>query len=194
MLWRLSVNDLAARTASADFPGLLVLFILYLRRGHSVPDPGRREGHRIRFFLEAASVWMMLITAYWRVSSSTLTVKEGDFVISFRGRQAASAWRRHIANYAGAAPIALTRTSATSKSAVCTRPARAHFMPSQSRHRTEVMSHHERKWRTRKNSIRRTAEIVQAGLAPAPTISGTIYIYAVGSAKARRPTTHACGR
>ena len=61
-------------------------------------------------FVEAASVWMMFLTAYGALVFDA-QVKAGDFVIIPAASSSVGLAAIQIANYAGAAPIALTRTS-----------------------------------------------------------------------------------
>jgi len=61
-------------------------------------------------FVEAASVWMMFITAYGALISDA-QVKAGDFVIIPAASSSVGLAAIQITNYAGATPIALTRTS-----------------------------------------------------------------------------------
>jgi NADPH:quinone reductase-like Zn-dependent oxidoreductase len=61
-------------------------------------------------FVEAASVWMMFITAYGALVFDA-RVKAGDFVIIPAASSSVGLAAIQIANYAGATPIALTRTS-----------------------------------------------------------------------------------
>jgi NADPH:quinone reductase-like Zn-dependent oxidoreductase len=65
-------------------------------------------------FLEAASVWMMFITAYGALIFDA-QVKAGDFVIIPAASSSVGLAAIQIANYAGATPIALTRTSEKKK-------------------------------------------------------------------------------
>jgi NADPH:quinone reductase-like Zn-dependent oxidoreductase len=60
-------------------------------------------------FIEAASVWMMFITAYGALVFDA-QVKAGDFVIIPAASSSVGLAAIQIANYAGATPIALTRT------------------------------------------------------------------------------------
>jgi NADPH:quinone reductase-like Zn-dependent oxidoreductase len=60
-------------------------------------------------FVEAASVWMMFITAYGALIFDA-QVKAGDFVIIPAASSSVGLAAIQIANYAGATPIALTRT------------------------------------------------------------------------------------
>jgi len=59
-------------------------------------------------FVEAASVWMMFITAYGALIFDA-QVKAGDFVIIPAASSSVGLAAIQIANYAGATPIALTR-------------------------------------------------------------------------------------
>jgi NADPH:quinone reductase-like Zn-dependent oxidoreductase len=61
-------------------------------------------------FVEAASVWMMFLTAYGALVVDA-QVKAGDFVIIPAASSSVALAAIQIANYAGATPIALTRTS-----------------------------------------------------------------------------------
>jgi NADPH:quinone reductase-like Zn-dependent oxidoreductase len=61
-------------------------------------------------FAEAASVWMMFITAYGALVFDA-HVKAGDFVIIPAASSSVGLAAIQIVNYAGATPIALTRTS-----------------------------------------------------------------------------------
>jgi NADPH:quinone reductase-like Zn-dependent oxidoreductase len=61
-------------------------------------------------FVEAASVWMMFITAYGALIFDA-RVKAGDFVIIPAASGSVGLAAIQLANYAGATPIALTRTS-----------------------------------------------------------------------------------
>jgi NADPH:quinone reductase-like Zn-dependent oxidoreductase len=61
-------------------------------------------------FVEAASVWMMFITAYGALVADA-HVKASDFVIIPAASSSVGLAAIQIANHAGATPIALTRTS-----------------------------------------------------------------------------------
>src|SRR5271155_977895 len=61
-------------------------------------------------FVEAASVWMMFLTAYGALIFDA-KVTNGDFVIIPAASSSVGLAAIQIANYAGATPIALTRTS-----------------------------------------------------------------------------------
>src|SRR6202161_2892995 len=61
-------------------------------------------------FIEAASVWMMFLTDYGALVFDA-QVKAGDFVIIPAASSSVGLAAIQIANYSGATPIALTRTS-----------------------------------------------------------------------------------
>jgi NADPH:quinone reductase-like Zn-dependent oxidoreductase len=61
-------------------------------------------------FVEAASVWMMFLTAYGALVFDA-QVRAGDFVIIPAASSSVGLAAIQIVNYAGATPIALTRTS-----------------------------------------------------------------------------------
>jgi NADPH:quinone reductase-like Zn-dependent oxidoreductase len=61
-------------------------------------------------FVEAASVWMMFITAYGALIQDAKVAK-GDFVLISAATSSVGLAAMQIANYAGATSIALTRTS-----------------------------------------------------------------------------------
>ncbi len=63
---------------------------------------------------EAASVWMMFVTAYGALVEDA-NVKAGDFVIVPAASSSVGLAAIQITNYAGATPIALTRTSEKKK-------------------------------------------------------------------------------
>jgi NADPH:quinone reductase-like Zn-dependent oxidoreductase len=65
-------------------------------------------------FVEAASVWMMFLTAYGALIFDA-QVKAGDFVIIPAASSSVGLAAIQLANYAGATPIALTRTSEKKK-------------------------------------------------------------------------------
>src|ERR1700679_1204528 len=65
-------------------------------------------------FAEAASVWMMFVTAYGELIEDAKVMK-GDFVLVPAASSSVGLAAIQIANYAGATSIALTRTSAKRK-------------------------------------------------------------------------------
>jgi NADPH:quinone reductase-like Zn-dependent oxidoreductase len=75
-----------------------------------VPDDAVVKHPESLSFVEAASVWMMFITAYGALVVDA-DVTEGDFVIIPAASSSVGLAAIQIANYAGATPIALTRTS-----------------------------------------------------------------------------------
>jgi len=75
-----------------------------------VPDHAVVKHPASLSFVEAASVWMMFITAYGALVLDA-QVKAGDFVIIPAASSSVGLAAIQIADYAGATPIALTRTS-----------------------------------------------------------------------------------
>ena len=75
-----------------------------------VPDDAVVKHPESLSFVEAASVWMMFITAYGALVVDA-NVTKGDFVIIPAASSSVGLAAIQIANYAGATPIALTRTS-----------------------------------------------------------------------------------
>jgi NADPH:quinone reductase-like Zn-dependent oxidoreductase len=74
-----------------------------------VPDHAVVKHPESLSFIEAASVWMMFMTAYGALILDA-QVKAGDFVIIPAASSSVGLAAIQIANYAGATPIALTRT------------------------------------------------------------------------------------
>src|SRR5260370_5000649 len=75
-----------------------------------VPDHAVVKHPESLSFVEAASVWMMFITAYGALIFDA-QVRAGDFVIIPAASSSVGLAAIQIANHAGATPIALTRTS-----------------------------------------------------------------------------------
>ena len=75
-----------------------------------VPDYAVVSHPKSLSFIEAASIWMMFITAYGALIADAKVTK-GDFVIIPAASSSVGLAAIQIANYAGAIPIALTRTS-----------------------------------------------------------------------------------
>jgi NADPH:quinone reductase-like Zn-dependent oxidoreductase len=75
-----------------------------------VPDYAVRKHPESLSFVEAASVWMMFMTAYGALILDA-QVKAGDFVIIPAASSSVGLAAIQIAKYAGATTIALTRTS-----------------------------------------------------------------------------------
>ena len=74
-----------------------------------VPDHAVVKHPESLSFVEAASIWMMFLTAYGALVFDA-QVKAGDFVIIPAASSSVGLAAIQIANYAGATPIALTRT------------------------------------------------------------------------------------
>jgi NADPH:quinone reductase-like Zn-dependent oxidoreductase len=74
------------------------------------PDHAVVKHPRSLSYAEAASVWMMFVTAYGALVEDA-KVGKGDFVIIPAASSSVGLAAIQIANYAGATPIALTRTS-----------------------------------------------------------------------------------
>jgi NADPH:quinone reductase-like Zn-dependent oxidoreductase len=79
-----------------------------------VPDYAVVKHPKSLSFTEAASIWMMFVTAYGALVVDA-KVTEGDFVIIPAASSSVGLAAIQLANYAGATPIALTRTSAKRK-------------------------------------------------------------------------------
>ena len=76
-----------------------------------VPDYAVVPHPKSLSYEEAASVWMMFVTAYGALIEDA-KVGKGDFVLIPAASSSVGLAAIQIANYAGATPIALTRTSA----------------------------------------------------------------------------------
>src|SRR5438270_4951530 len=76
-----------------------------------VPDHAVVRQPKALSFTEAASVWMMFVTAYGALIEDAKVAK-GDFVLIPAASSSVGLAAIQIANYAGARTIALTRTSA----------------------------------------------------------------------------------
>lgn len=74
------------------------------------PDHAVVKHPRSLSYAEAASVWMMFVTAYGALVEDA-KIGKGDFVIIPAASSSVGLAAIQIANYAGATPIALTRTS-----------------------------------------------------------------------------------
>jgi NADPH:quinone reductase-like Zn-dependent oxidoreductase len=75
-----------------------------------VPDYAVVRQPKALSFTEAASVWMMFVTAYGLIEDAKVT--KGDFVLIPAASSSVGLAAIQIANYTGATTIALTRTSA----------------------------------------------------------------------------------
>jgi len=71
---------------------------------------GVLTGRCVGVLLEAASVWMMFVTAYGLIEDAKVT--KGDFVLIPAASSSVGVAAIQVANYTGATTIALTRTSA----------------------------------------------------------------------------------
>jgi NADPH:quinone reductase-like Zn-dependent oxidoreductase len=76
-----------------------------------VPDYAVVKHPKSLSFADAASVWMMFVTAYGALIEDA-KVTEGDFVVIPAASSSVGLAAIQLANYAGATTIALTRTSA----------------------------------------------------------------------------------
>ena len=76
-----------------------------------VPDHAVVRQPKALSFTEAASVWMMFVTAYGALIEDAKVTK-GDFVLIPAASSSVGLAAIQIANYAGATTVALTRTSA----------------------------------------------------------------------------------
>jgi NADPH:quinone reductase-like Zn-dependent oxidoreductase len=85
----------------------------YSTYGEVILVPGRAVVRQPKSlsFTEAASVWMMFVTAYGALIEDAKVAK-GDFVLIPAASSSVGLAAMQIANYAGATTIALTRTSA----------------------------------------------------------------------------------
>src|ERR1700728_173041 len=75
-----------------------------------VPDYAIVKHPKSLSFVEAASIWMMYVTAYGAIIYDAKVTK-GDFVIIPAASSSVGLAAIQLANYAGATSIALTRTS-----------------------------------------------------------------------------------
>jgi NADPH:quinone reductase-like Zn-dependent oxidoreductase len=104
------VADFAAGDAVSTIPAFSLN--KYFTYGEVIlaPDHAVVKHPESLSFVEAASVWMMFMTAYGALVFDA-HVKAGDFVIIPAASSSVGMAAIQIANYAGATPIALTRTS-----------------------------------------------------------------------------------
>src|SRR5208283_3570061 len=79
-----------------------------------VPDYAVVKHPKSLSFAEAASIWMMFVTAYGALIEDAKVTK-GDFVVIPAASSSVGLAAIQLANYAGATTIALTRTSAKRK-------------------------------------------------------------------------------
>ena len=104
------VADFAVGDAVSTIPAFSLN--KYITYGEVIlaPDHAVAKHPESLSFVEAASVWMMFLTAYGALVFDA-QVKAGDFVIIPAASSSVGLAAIQIANYAGATPIALTRTS-----------------------------------------------------------------------------------
>jgi NADPH:quinone reductase-like Zn-dependent oxidoreductase len=112
-----------------------------------VPDYAVVKHPESLSFVEAASVWMMFITSYGALIVD-VNVTKGDFVIIPAASSSVGLAAIQIANYAGATPIALTRTSDKKKR--LHEAGAAHVIATQEQDMVRRSdAHYERQWRAR---------------------------------------------
>jgi NADPH:quinone reductase-like Zn-dependent oxidoreductase len=104
------VTDFAVGDAVSTIPAFSLN--QYFTYGEVIlaPDHAVVKHPKSLSFVEAASVWMMFITAYGALIQDAKVAK-GDFVLIPAATSSVGLAAIQIANYAGAIPIALTRTS-----------------------------------------------------------------------------------
>jgi NADPH:quinone reductase-like Zn-dependent oxidoreductase len=104
------VNDFAAGDAVSTIPAFSLN--QYFTYGEVILAPVNAvvKHPESLSFVEAASIWMMFLTAYGALIFDA-QVKAGDFVIIPAASSSVGLAAIQLANYAGATPIALTRTS-----------------------------------------------------------------------------------
>ena len=109
-----AVGKDVADFAAGDIVSTISAFSLnkYFTYGEVIlaPDHAVVKHPELLSFVGAASVWMMFLTAYGALVFDA-QVKAGDFVIIPAASSSVGLAAIQIANYAGATPIALTRTS-----------------------------------------------------------------------------------
>jgi NADPH:quinone reductase-like Zn-dependent oxidoreductase len=109
-----AVGKDVARFAPGDKVNLIPSFSMnqYFTYGEVIiaPDHAVVKHPESLSFAEAASVWMMFVTAYGALVEDA-NVTKGDFVIVPAASSSVGLAAIQIANYAGATSIALTRTS-----------------------------------------------------------------------------------
>jgi NADPH:quinone reductase-like Zn-dependent oxidoreductase len=104
------VTDFAAGDTVSTIPAFSMNKYFTYGEVILVPDYAAMKHPESLSFVEAASVWMMFITAYGALIFDA-QVKAGDFVIIPAASSSVGLAAIQIANYAGATTIALTRTS-----------------------------------------------------------------------------------
>ena len=106
-----AVKDLAPGDAVSVIPSFSMNHYHTYGEVILVPDYAVVKHPASLSFVEAASVWMMFITAYGALIEDA-KVGKGDFVVIPAASSSVGLAALQIANYAGATTIALTRTSA----------------------------------------------------------------------------------
>jgi NADPH:quinone reductase-like Zn-dependent oxidoreductase len=104
------VSDFAAGDVVSTIPAFSLNKYFTYGEVILVPDHAVVKHPESLSFVEAASVWMMFLTAYGALIFDA-QVKAGDFIIIPAASSSVGLAAIQIANYAGATPIALTRTS-----------------------------------------------------------------------------------
>jgi NADPH:quinone reductase-like Zn-dependent oxidoreductase len=104
------VTDIAVGAAVSTIPAFSLNKYFTYGEVILVPDYAVAKHPQSLSFVEAASVWMMFITAYGALVQDAKVTK-GDFVLIPAASSSVGLAAIQIANYAGATPIALTRTS-----------------------------------------------------------------------------------
>ena len=108
------VTDLAVGDAVSTIPAFSLNQYFTYGEVILVPNYAVVKHPKSLSFIEAASVWMMFITAYGALIQDAKVAK-GDFVLIPAATSSVGLAAIQIANYAGATPIALTRTSGKKK-------------------------------------------------------------------------------
>src|SRR6202051_1017461 len=104
------VTDIAVGDAVSTIPAFSLNQYFTYGEVILVPDHAVVKHPQSLSFIEAASVWMMFITAYGALIQDAKVTK-GDFVLIPAASSSVGLAAIQIANYAGATTIALTRTS-----------------------------------------------------------------------------------
>jgi NADPH:quinone reductase-like Zn-dependent oxidoreductase len=108
------VTDVAVDDAVSTIPAFSMNQYFTYGEVILVPDHAVVKHPKSLSFVEAASVWMMFITAYGALIQDAKVTK-GDFVLIPAATSSVGLAAIQIANYAGATPVALTRTSSKKK-------------------------------------------------------------------------------
>ena len=131
-----------------------------------VPDYAVVKHPKSLSFAEAASIWMMFVTAYGALIEDAKVTK-GDFVVIPAASSSVGLAAIQLASYAGATPIALTRTSTEEEPATRSwRRPRHRDRRAGSGRRSEA--HHCRQGRTRRLRPGRRRGFPEADLGAGP--------------------------